>query len=283
MGADQEIGQNAPRLQTAILLSADRVALVCASSISPHCFVQFPVNRNAGFSEEIIQKGFLPFGKGQKLCEDGGGDHKPTVVECSIQCRLREQIEGLVFVPEGNKDVSVERGCHEPRISRMCLSTAFLPAATPRVPMPLYFANGLFARTGRTRIPVRSFSKSNLSPGRTPRARRISCGTVICPLLVIRACFFIVAAPLHSLLYHIAPYSVLKLQLVCNSQPWTLRKQMAHLGKSIPDLLEVRPAWIISVPRRAASAAALHRWPDPGALGRRCRRFSSRGRRGEGR
>jgi hypothetical protein len=56
--------------------------------------------------------------------------------------------------------------------------------------MPRYFSNGLRVRTGRTRTPLPSFSNSSRSPGRTPRARRISCGTVICPLLVMRACFF---------------------------------------------------------------------------------------------
>ena len=49
---------------------------------------------------------------------------------------------------------------------------------------------GPAVRTGRTLQPVPFVSNSSLSPARTPRARRISYGTVICPLLVIRACFF---------------------------------------------------------------------------------------------
>ena len=55
--------------------------------------------------------------------------------------------------------------------------------------MPRYFSKGLPARTGRTRIPELSLSNSKLSPALTPKARRMSRGTVICPLLVIRACF----------------------------------------------------------------------------------------------
>jgi len=55
--------------------------------------------------------------------------------------------------------------------------------------MPRYFSNGLPARTGRTRTPEVSLSNSKLSPALAPKARRISLGTVICPLLVIRACF----------------------------------------------------------------------------------------------
>ena len=72
------------------------------------------------------------------------------------------------------------------------------------MPIPRYLANGLFSRTGRTRIAAPSSSKMSLSPGPTPKARRISRGTVICPLLVILACFF--NAFLISLLYHTLPY-----------------------------------------------------------------------------
>jgi hypothetical protein len=165
--------------------------------------------------KKSFRKGSSRSGKAKSSAKTGAAITSPPVSSAASNADCASELRDSSLFHKA-KDVSVERGCHEPRISRMCLSTAFLPAETPRVPMPLYFANGLFARTGRTRNPVRSFSKSNLSPGRTPRARRISCGTVICPLLVIRACFFIVSAPLHSLLYHIAPYSVLKLQLVCN-------------------------------------------------------------------
>ena len=56
--------------------------------------------------------------------------------------------------------------------------------------MPRYFSKGLPVRTGRRRTPFPSFSNSSSSPGRTPKAARISWGTVIRPLLVICACFF---------------------------------------------------------------------------------------------
>ena len=65
--------------------------------------------------------------------------------------------------------------------------------------MPRYLENALWLLTGRTRIPLPSLSNSNLSPLRTPSARRTSRGTVICPLLVIVACFCI--DPPYSLLY----------------------------------------------------------------------------------
>src|SRR5713226_10406188 len=67
---------------------------------------------------------------------------------------------------------------------------AFLPEYLLPWPAPRYLAKGLLVRTGRTLTPRALFSNSRRSPGPTPRTRRISLGTVICPLLVIRACFF---------------------------------------------------------------------------------------------
>ena len=76
----------------------------------------------------------------------------------------------------------------------------FLPDGISGLPMPRYFENALLLLTGRTRTPFSSLSNSSLSPLRTPSARRTSRGTVICPLLVILACFCIVTS--RSLLYY---------------------------------------------------------------------------------
>ena len=78
---------------------------------------------------------------------------------------------------------------HRPRSSRTHRIIPPLPEPIPGFPIPLNFANGLLVLTGRTRTPFSSLSNSNLSPGRTPSTRRTSRGTVICPLLVILACF----------------------------------------------------------------------------------------------
>ena len=76
----------------------------------------------------------------------------------------------------------------------------FRPDGISGLPMPRYFENALLLLTGRTRTPFSSLSNSSLSPLRTPSARRTSRGTVICPLLVILACFCIVTS--RSLLYY---------------------------------------------------------------------------------
>ena len=67
----------------------------------------------------------------------------------------------------------------------------FLPDRISGLPMPRYFENALLLLTGRTRMPLPSLSNNSLSPLRSPSTRRTSRGTVICPLLVILACFCI--------------------------------------------------------------------------------------------
>src|SRR5207237_8907694 len=113
-----------------------------------------------------------------------------------VMCRTRQCFYSIVLVPDSNEHVAVNGGTHLPRNSRTHLTTAFLPRAMPGPPMPRYFSNGLLVRTGRTRTPPPSLSKSNLSPGCTPSALRISCGTVIWPLLVMRAAFFMIDSPI---------------------------------------------------------------------------------------
>src|ERR1035437_4239786 len=88
-------------------------------------------------------------------------------------------------------NISINGGRHRPRNSRSHLRMLFLPDPSSGLPIPRYFENVLWLRTGRTRIPFPSLSNNRRSPTRTPRMRRTSRGTVICPLLVILACFCI--------------------------------------------------------------------------------------------
>src|ERR1700730_17607607 len=81
----------------------------------------------------------------------------------------------------------------------------FLPLPIPRFPIPMYFLKGLSFRTAVTRTPFPSSSNKSRSPARTPSLRRISRGTVTCPLTLSFASFFM-AVTSHSLLYHRTPY-----------------------------------------------------------------------------
>src|SRR5437764_3128906 len=86
-------------------------------------------------------------------------------------------------------NIDFNRGYYSPRISLIQRLIPLLPDRKPRFPIPLYLAKGLCANTARTRTPLSSASNTSLSPGCTPSRRRTSCGTVICPLLVILASF----------------------------------------------------------------------------------------------
>ena len=76
-----------------------------------------------------------------------------------------------------------------PRISRVQRMIAFFPEPIPRLPIPRYLVNGLFALIGRTLTPVLSSSNSSTSPARTPSDLRMARGTVIRPFDVIFALF----------------------------------------------------------------------------------------------
>src|SRR5271165_7514463 len=65
------------------------------------------------------------------------------------------------------------------------------PEPIPGLPMPRYLENELLVLSARTRTFWPTLSNTRRSPVRSPRARRTSRGTVICPLLVILACFCI--------------------------------------------------------------------------------------------
>src|ERR1035437_5732516 len=88
-------------------------------------------------------------------------------------------------------NISINGGRHRPRNSRSHLRMLFLPDPISGLPIPRYFENVLWLRTGRTRIPFPSLSNNRRSPARTPKMRRSSRDTVIFHLLVIRACFCI--------------------------------------------------------------------------------------------
>src|SRR5208337_3503832 len=117
--------------------------------------------------------------------------HQASPIECRLQSRLCGQAEGGIFVPQCDHNIGINGRCHCPRSSRSHRPILLLPDPISGLPIPRYLENVLWLRTGRTRIPFASLSNNRRSPARTPRMRRTSRGTVICPLLVILACFCI--------------------------------------------------------------------------------------------
>src|SRR5712692_10046888 len=195
VSADQRVGKNAARTRVSRFSPVGSVGLKGPTSSPPDGFVQIPVNRDAGVFEEGIQERLASTGECHELGENWCGNDEASAPECAIEGGLCQRIEGVVSVPQSHNDIRVDCGGHWPRNSRTRRRMAFLPDGVLGFPIPRYRAKGLLDLTGRTRTPLPSFSKSNLSPGRTPSARRISFGTVTCPLLVIRACFFTRSPP----------------------------------------------------------------------------------------
>jgi hypothetical protein len=95
--------------------------------------------------------------------------------------------DGRVAILKGDNHIDIDRSRHRSRIARVQRMIAFFPDPIPRLPIPRYLANGLFALTARTLTPLLSSSNSNTSPARTPSALRVARGTVIRPFDVIFA------------------------------------------------------------------------------------------------
>ena len=225
MRADEKVGEDFTRAWTAVPPSAARMGLKREPSQSPDGLVQIPVHRDSCVREKVIEKLRGSRWKRQKLRVHRSRHHHPATPRRRLQRGRHRGIGRIVRVPKRNKNVRVNRGGHRPRILRMYRRMAFLPDGTPGFPIPLNFSNRLSVRTGVTRTAAPSCSKIRLSPGRSPSARRISCGTVICPLLVIRA--FLFRAPFFiSLLYHIAPYFCGVWRLVSRLQRSVRRKRL---------------------------------------------------------
>jgi hypothetical protein len=187
---DQEIGENAAGGGTLVALALRSVGLKRATGRSPHGFVQFPFNCDARLPEKRIKESFAAARKREKLGINWGGDDQRTPIPRGGERGLRQRIQGIACIPISDEHIAVNRGSHRPRSWRIARTMALRPEGIPGLPIPRYFSKGLLARKGLTRNSDPSCSKTNLSPGRTPSARRTSWGTVIWPLLVIRAFFF---------------------------------------------------------------------------------------------
>jgi len=212
---NQEIGQDATRSRPSPLTSPSHIALKGAPRNSPNTFTESTVHSHIGILEERIKKRLGSARERHQLRKHRTGNDQGSAIERSVQRSLGGCIEFMATIPKRNDDIRVHYCRHRPRNSRILCTIAFLPDGIPGFPMPRYLANGLLPRAGRTLVPDSSLSNSNPSPGRTPRMRRISRGTVICPLLVIRARFCINCLFL----------TLLQLALLSKSRFWTAERR----------------------------------------------------------
>jgi len=117
--------------------------------------------------------------------------HQASPIEGRLESRPHGQAESGIFVSQRVHNISINGGRHRPRNSRSQRAMLFLPDPISGLPIPRYFENVLWLRTGRTRIPFPRSQTTGSPPARTPKMRRSSRDTVIFHLLVIRACFCI--------------------------------------------------------------------------------------------
>ncbi len=189
MSTDQEVGQKAARARIALLPPPGRIRLECAARGPPNLFIQIELDVHPRVVTELVEEPFGSTGCGHEFSKDRSTEDQRPTKQRIIERFLGRIANGGISVPESNDHIRINGSCHLPRISRIQRLIAFLPEPIPRLPMPRYFANGLLVLTGRTRTPPLSVSNNKASPGRTPRARRTASGTVICPFVVIFACF----------------------------------------------------------------------------------------------
>src|ERR1700739_1840509 len=200
MSSYNKVRQNAAHTRIALLTATFCIGLKSSSRQSPYLLWQLPIYPDSSFLKKGADECLGATRRRDHLCKYwGGGDQSPPI-KSAIQSGLCGQAQRRVSVPQGNHHICIDSGGHCPLIPRNHFVMPFLPDGISRLPMPRYFENALLLLTGRTRMPFPSLSKSSLSPLRTPRTRRTSRGTVICPLLVMVACFCIVW--LYSLLYN---------------------------------------------------------------------------------
>src|SRR5258705_7626989 len=79
------------------------------------------------FPCRMNQEGLVSGWSGQKFREDRRRNHKAATSKSVVESRTRQRVQGIILVPEGHKDVDVNRGGHCPRSSRTHCTTVFLP------------------------------------------------------------------------------------------------------------------------------------------------------------
>src|ERR1700686_3720492 len=159
-----------------MLAASFRVASERSASRSPDRFLKFPIDHDSGVCKERADEIFgAPWG-GDKFGEDRGGHGEISALESGFERGGSGRGHPWALIPQSDKDVRVDRGCHDqsmlPRISRSHRLMAFLPEGIPGFPIPAYLANTLLLLTGRICPPLLSLSKSTRSPAPPPRSRR---------------------------------------------------------------------------------------------------------------
>src|SRR5271168_1113550 len=212
MRSNQKVRQQSPRLRAALLFSPRRILLKRRPRPPPNLLLALPLHRNPRLFAEPIDKRLRPSRRANQLRIHHAAHRQRLPASRLLQRLSRHRMQRMRRVPQRHDDVGVQSNRHSsspsswPRISLIHFCIAFRPLPMPGFPIPAYFSNTLPSRTAFTCTTSPLSSNSSLSPARTPSFRRMSRGTVICPLLVSFACLFM---PFASLFIPALPFLTL--------------------------------------------------------------------------
>ncbi len=136
MSADEEISENPPSTEIAMTSPALCIALESLTSGSPYSFCQMPIDCNSRIFKERANKSFGAARSCDQLCEYWCGHDQSSAIECGVKSVASGQGNPRVRVPQGDKNVRVNRGCHRQLIRSVVVAAHF--------PQPSI--NGLLAR-----------------------------------------------------------------------------------------------------------------------------------------
>jgi hypothetical protein len=112
VGSDQEVRENTACAQVAMVAAAFRMASERSASRSPDRFLEFPIDYDSGVCKERADEIFgAPWG-GDQFGEDWSGHGEISALESRFKRGASGRSHPRVLVPQGDKDVCVDRGCH---------------------------------------------------------------------------------------------------------------------------------------------------------------------------
>ena len=112
VGSDQEVRESATSAQVAMLAAAFRVASERSASRSPDRFLKFPIDYDSGVCKERADEIFGAPRGGDQFGEDRGGHDEISALESGFKRGASGRGHPWALVPQSDKDVRVDGGCH---------------------------------------------------------------------------------------------------------------------------------------------------------------------------
>ena len=112
VSSDQEVSKNPASAKVAVLSTSFRVTSEGVTGRSPNPFTKFPINCDSGVGEERADESFgAPWG-GDQFSEHGGCHNEISSTVSGFERGASPQSSPGRLVPQGDKDIRVDRGRH---------------------------------------------------------------------------------------------------------------------------------------------------------------------------